>query len=181
MKKLFISLLILSEFSLFSLFSLNAYAQSTVASSLASQFALQAGTIAGVVQSCGQSIVEYNSWVVDAVNALSKSPQEQIQAMTVYQKALTNAQDAQNRSHSMNCGEAMQGFNSLPLMRPDYKKTVIPQLAQMGNSAATPPANAPVTTAPASTPPPAAPAAQTGAPVQQTVTANPTSTMTGNQ
>jgi hypothetical protein len=131
MKKLFISLLILSEFSLF---SLSAHAQSAV-NTLASQFAMQAGTIAGAVQSCGQSIVEYNSRVVEGVNTLAKSPSEQMQAMTIYQKALSETQDAQNRTHSINCSEAMQSFNSLPLMQADYKKTVLPQLAKMANPA----------------------------------------------
>lgn len=118
-----------------SLVSLSASAQvpgNTVrVDSLASQFAMQAGTIAGVVQSCGQSIVEYNSRVTSAVNVLSKTPQDQMQAMMAYQKSLSDAQQAQNRTHSVNCEEAMKSFNSLPLMQPDYKSAVLPQLAKM--------------------------------------------------
>jgi hypothetical protein len=116
-------------------FSLSATAQVNAVGigSLASQFAMQAGTIAGIVQSCGQSVVEYNSRVLSALNTLAKTPQEQLQAMAVYQKSLSDAQQAQERTHSVNCGEAMQSFNSLPLMQPDYKKTVLPQLAKMAN------------------------------------------------
>jgi len=120
-----------------SLVSLSAGAQvlgNTVrVDTLASQFAMQAGTIAGIVQSCGQSIVEYNSRVTSAVNVLAKIPQDQMQAMTAYQKSLSDAQQAQNRTHSVNCEEAMKNFNSLPLMQPDYKTAVLPQLAKMAN------------------------------------------------
>lgn len=129
MKKLFMLSLVC--------FSLSAVAQvpmnQIVVDGLASQFAMQAGTIAGVVQSCGQSIVEYNSRVVAAVNILAKTPQEQMQAMMAYQKSLSEAQQAQNRTHSVNCDEAMKSFNNLPLMQPNYKTAVLPGLAKMAN------------------------------------------------
>ncbi len=136
MKKLFV--LILTLISCLSLFCISFSASAQVGSnmvrvdSLASQFAMQAGTIAGVVQACGQNIVEYNSRVVSAVNALAKTPQEQMQAMTDYQKALSTAQQTENRTHSINCDEATKSFNGLPLMQPDYKTTVLPQLRKMG-------------------------------------------------
>jgi hypothetical protein len=124
-------LLLLLSFSGVFLFSFNANAQQLGMNTLADQFAIQAGTIAGTVQACGQSVLEYGSRVVEAVNVLAATPQERMGAMTVYQRALANAQTAETHTHSINCSDAMKSFNALPLMQPDYKKTVLPQLGQM--------------------------------------------------
>jgi hypothetical protein len=137
------------------LFSLNSNAQSAL--TMADQFAAEAGAIAGTAQACGQNIVEYNARVVAAVNALSQSPSDSSQAMTIYQKTLSNAQDAQSRTHSVNCGEMIQKFNGLPIMRPDYKTTVIPKLAAMVNppeaSTTAPKTSSTTQTSPMTTPP----------------------------
>src|SRR5580700_4824396 len=88
---------------------------------IANQFASEAGTIAGVTQACGNSITEYNSRALEAINALAKNPGDRQQALTIYMDALSKSQDAQTKNHVMNCGKVIQDFNSLPLMKPDYK------------------------------------------------------------
>lgn len=109
---------------------LSAFAQST--NVVANQFASEAGTIAGVTQACGTSITEYNSRALEAINTLAKNPGDRQQALTLYMDALSKAQDAQSRNHVMNCLKVLQDFNSLPLMKADYKTVVLPQLANMG-------------------------------------------------
>jgi hypothetical protein len=123
-----------------------AFAQSV--NVMANQFAGEAGTIAGVTQACGTNITEYNSRALEAINALAKNPGDRQQALTIYMDALSKAQDAQTKNRVMNCSKVMQDFNSLPLMKPDYKTVVLPQLANMTNPQAntTPPTTDTTTT-----------------------------------
>lgn len=105
---------------------------------LANQFGREAGVIAGTTQACGTSISEYNSRVIEAINALSKTPGDRETATTVYMDALSKSLDAQTKNHVMACSQVVQSFYSLPLMRSDYKTSVLPQLASMVNPTNTP-------------------------------------------
>jgi hypothetical protein len=120
-----------------SLITINAFAQ--VASTNADQFAIEAGAIAGAVQSCGNDITEYNRRVNDAINVLGANASDREQAMTFYEKALTDIQANQAKLHNLNCGQVIQSFNSLPLMQPDYKTSVLPALAKMNTASASTP------------------------------------------
>ncbi len=100
-------------------------------SALANQFGREAGVIAGTTQACGTSISDYNARVMEAINALSKTPGDRETAMTIYMDALSKSLDAQTKNHIMECPQVVQSFYSLPLMRSDYKTSVLPQLASM--------------------------------------------------
>jgi hypothetical protein len=146
-----------------SLFSAAAIAQ--VAYSNADQFALQAGTIAGFAQSCGQNIMMLNSRVTDVVNILAKNPGDQQTAMTIYEKAMSDAQYQVSRNRTTtNCDEIISNYNTLPLLRPDYKQTVLPAMANIDNAAAT-------TTAPPPAPNSAPPAPNLAPPASNSPTA----------
>lgn len=111
----------------------------------ASQFAEQAGTIAGAAQACGQDITIFNSRVNDVVNVLGNSLNDRQTAMTVYQQALSQSQYAQSRTHTLNCGQVINSFLSLPLMRSDFQQSVLPQMASLNNPSAATNNTAPAT------------------------------------
>jgi len=114
----------------------------TVTNTNATGFALQAGAIGGVAQACGQNIAVYLSRVNEALDRLALSSTDKSLAMASLQKALQNSQLAQAQNHPFSCQQALQDFNSLPLMRDDYRQTVLSQLSpSMG--AATPPTTVP--------------------------------------
>ena len=116
-------------------FAFTAHAQQTPTPSLntnANQFAEQAGTIAGTAQACGQDVSTLTSRSIEVINALTHIPDEQKLALQLYEKASAAALENQNKSHAMKCTDVLSSYNSLPLLQPNYKDTVIPAMAKMG-------------------------------------------------
>jgi hypothetical protein len=107
----------------------------TVANTNANQFAEQAGAIAGTAQACGQDISILNARTVEVINLLTKAPAEQQLAQNVYIKVMATSQVNQSRYHTMKCPEVLSAYNSLPILKADYKTTVLPAMAQMGTGA----------------------------------------------
>jgi len=150
------------------LFSAAAVAQ--VAYSNADQFALQAGTIAGFAQACGQNIMLLNSRVTDIVNVMAKTPGDQQTAMTIYEKALSDAQYQESRNKTTtNCDQIISSYNTLPLLRPDYRQTILPAMANIDNVNAAASTNTPAAQ-PVSTTlvPPTLPAGTSSSPLPET-------------
>lgn len=103
-------------------------------------FAVQAGSIAGAAQACGQDISVFVTRVNEALNRLATNPNDKLAATATFQKALQQAQTTQMNSHPLQCSQVMQDYNSLPILRPDYEQTVLVKLNP--DMAATPDANA---------------------------------------
>lgn len=112
-------------------FSSLTFAQ-TVVDNTANQFAEQAGAIAGTAQACGQDVSTLSSRTAEVINVLTKIPAQQQQAMTIYEKVLASSQINQTRNHPMKCSDVLTAYNSLPLLKSDYKQTVLPSMAKMG-------------------------------------------------
>lgn len=98
----------------------------------ANQFAEQSGAIAGTAQACGQDISVLNSRTMEVITLLTKNPADQQQAIMVYQKALANSQANQARNPVLKCSDVISSYNSLPILKDDYKQTVLPAMAQLG-------------------------------------------------
>lgn len=106
----------------------------------ATLFAVQAGAIAGVAKACGLDTNLFLTRANEALERLSYSIIDKTLAQARLTKALQQAEIAQQTNHPMLCSQVVQDFNSLPLMRPDYKQTVIAQLnPAMGNNPTPPP------------------------------------------
>lgn len=112
-------------------FSTLTFAQSPMANN-ANQFAEQAGAIAGAAQACGQDVSTLGSRTTEVINVLTKVPAEQQLAMTVYEKVLASSQINQSRNHPMPCSEVLNAYSSLPILKADYKQTVLPAMSKMG-------------------------------------------------
>jgi hypothetical protein len=98
-------------------------------SSNAIAFAIEAGSIAGASQACGQDVSIFSSRIAEAIDRLAASPADKIAAMADFQHALQQAQATQSANHTIPCQQVMQDYHSLPIMRPDYQQTVISQLS----------------------------------------------------
>ncbi len=107
-------------------------------------FAIQAGSIAGATQACGQDISVFVNRVGEALNKLSINPQDRVYAMSSFQKAMEHSQQVQKNNFPIPCNQVMQDYNSLPIMRPDYQQTVIAQLNPAMSGNAPPPPNSDV-------------------------------------
>lgn len=94
----------------------------------ATTFAIQAGAIAGVAQACGQDITTFLTRVNEALDRISFSSNDKVLAQARFQQALQQAGAAQANEHPFSCPEAIADFNSLPLMRDDYRISVLKQL-----------------------------------------------------
>jgi len=104
----------------------------TTANNNANEFAEQAGVIAGTAQACGQDVSIMNARTAEVINVLTKNSTEQQQAMLVYEKILAGSQVNQSKNHTMKCPDVLKAYNSLPMLRDDYKTTVLPGMAKMG-------------------------------------------------
>jgi hypothetical protein len=135
-----------------------AQADDAAGSSDAIQFGVQAGSIAGMTQACGQDISVFVTRVNEALNKLAISPTDRVQASAAFQRTLQQTQTMETNDHSIPCIQVLQDYNSLPILRSDYQQTVIAQL-HPGM-----PANAPQQAAPST----AAPAAPTTVPTPTT-------------
>lgn len=111
--------------------NVNTWAQNSngvPANSNAGLFAVQAGSVAGAAQSCGQDVTVFSSRIGEAISKLSVNDADRVAAMAAYQQALQQAQQTQANIHPLACPQVTQDFLSLPIMRGDYEQTVISQL-----------------------------------------------------
>lgn len=92
-------------------------------------FAIQAGQIAGVAQACGQNTSIFAERVSEALRFLSTSNPDLILALETFQSSVTRAQAAQAAKNLIPCAQVIKDYNSLPILRDDYKQTVLPKLA----------------------------------------------------
>ncbi|HEV2614410.1 MAG TPA: hypothetical protein VGV92_06850 [Gammaproteobacteria bacterium] len=114
-------------------FSTMAFAQAPVGNN-AQQFAQITGSIAGTSQACGQDVSTLSSRAAEVINLLTTVPAEQQQAMMVYEKALASSAMMQEKNHTMKCPDVLMAYASLPILKPDYKTTVLPAMAKMGTA-----------------------------------------------
>lgn len=96
--------------------------------SSAVSFAMQAGQIAGVVQACGQDVSVFMTRVGEAVDRLAISAPDRVTAMLAFQRVLREAQTIEQQKQPIPCDQAIKDYNSLPILRSDYKETVLTQL-----------------------------------------------------
>lgn len=97
----------------------------------ANEFASEAGAIGGAVKACGQDISEYDLRVLMAINIFAKTTTDSQQAFAIYKNALSKAEDIQRKNRAIDCQKAISDFQHLPLMRADYKETVLPSLEKI--------------------------------------------------
>lgn len=111
------------------------------ADTAAIEFAQQAGTIGGVAQACGQDVTVFVTRVGEAIKEISADSSEETQAMAAFQTVLAKQYDSQKRSAVVPCQQAVADFSGLPILRDDYKTTVIAKLkeARVTTTQTTPP------------------------------------------
>lgn len=115
----------------------------------ADQFALEAGAIGGAAEGCGQDVTLYSERVNEAIIAMTNIAADQSSAESLFQRSMANAVTRQKSlTQHLACSDVLTTYNSLPIMRGDYKQTVIAQLAtmQQQQNAAQPVAQAPQNT-----------------------------------
>lgn len=95
----------------------------------ATAFAIQAGVIGGVAQACGQDITVFIARVNEGIDRLSLSSSDKVIAIARLNKAVQDAQAQEITKQPFSCTQVMQDFNSLPIMRDDYRQTVLTQLS----------------------------------------------------
>lgn len=98
------------------------------ADSDAISFAIQAGAIAGAAQACGQDPALLGSRVAEALMLLAKDDDDRTQASSSYQRALQEANRNEAATQKIGCNQVLQDYNSLPILKSDYKQTVLAPL-----------------------------------------------------
>ena len=114
-------------------FSTLAFAQAPLGNN-ADQFAQQAGVIAGTAQACGQDVSTFSSRTAEVIGVLTTIPSEQQAAMTIYEKVLATSAMNETKNHTMKCSDVLSAYASLPILKSDYKTTILPQMAKMGTA-----------------------------------------------
>ncbi|GEM_PF-1067687 len=134
MKKRILPFLLLANIS-------SAYANTNSAAN----FAVQAGSIAGAAQACGQDITEFTNRINQSLAILADSSAQIDEARQNYQIAMTTAAQNQSQNRKIPCNQVIQDYNSLPIMQPNYEGNVLGKLRVS--------ANKPVSFLPPQTPP----------------------------
>lgn len=103
-------------------------------------FGIQAGAIAGAAQACGQDPAVLNSRSGEAIMLLATDNNDRDQALAAYQRALQESYQSEMASQKVACTQVLQDYNSLPILKADYKQSVLAQLigGQTNNQTATP-------------------------------------------
>ncbi|MCD6047907.1 MAG: hypothetical protein K0S08_1554 [Gammaproteobacteria bacterium] len=101
------------------------FASATADDSSAVSFAKQAGVLAGAAQVCGQPISTFTMRVGEVISAMATSPMDSTYATAAYSKAQQEAANNMAQNTTTMCPKVVNDFNSLPLLQPDYEKTVI--------------------------------------------------------
>lgn len=92
------------------------------------EFARQAGSIAGVMQACGQNVTDFSQRIAEAITKLTTNPADKAGAMLVYQQIAREAQAHEQKMQTIPCSKALEDYRHLPIMQADYKEKVIAQL-----------------------------------------------------
>lgn len=112
------------------LFLLSGCSITVYADDTANTFALQAGNIAGAAEQCGQDVTTLTARSKEAINAITPIPSEEATANSIFDKAVADALATQSTViRKISCSDVLTTYNSLPLLRSDYKQSVIAVLA----------------------------------------------------
>ncbi len=150
-------------------------------SSFAVILARQAGLVGGAAQACGQDVSLLIARLDEAILAVAQDSMDHSNAVAAYQQSAKDTQALQAKKASLPCEQVLRDYQSLPLLRDDYKEVVLTALKadkEQQAKANTPPAKptspaaAPATPLP-STPPPQAPTTPPPAATPATPTAVP--------
>jgi hypothetical protein len=107
-------------------------------------FIKKAGSVAGAARACGQDISVFINRVNEALYRLSLSSGDKVLASAHFQNVLNEAQTAQINNPVVSCAQVLQDYNNLPLMRDDYRTTVLSTLnPSMGQNPSFPAPGAP--------------------------------------
>lgn len=91
----------------------------------ATSFAIQAGSIAGAAQACGQDVSEFSNRVNQSLTVLSDSTTQINQAREAYLAYAQSAAKKQSESQVIPCSQVIQDYNAMPIMQSDYHSSVI--------------------------------------------------------
>ena len=91
-------------------------------------FAKQSGTIAGFAEACGQPVSTMVMRSGEVIEALALDATDKTYATAAFEKSRQEASASQTQSQQIACPKVISDFNSLPLLQPDYEKTVIAPL-----------------------------------------------------
>ena len=109
---------------------MSTYTITVHADQIADQFALQAGNIGGAAEQCGQDVTTFITRSKEAITAITPDASEQAEADSVFDKAVADALANQSSvMRKMSCSDVLTTYNSLPILRSDYKQSVIAVLA----------------------------------------------------
>ena len=110
---------------LFPLAILSCLTTLTYADNDANNFAIQAGSVAGAAQACGQDISEFSNRVNQTLAILANTTADITQAQQTYQSYIVSTAQKQAQGSQMSCVQVIKDYNSLPLMQSDYQETVL--------------------------------------------------------
>lgn len=102
------------------------FAQADANSAIA--LAQQAGVIAGAAEACGQNVSVLNERIQEAINVMVPEQTERTRAGIVYGQSYNSAKVAEKAHAKIPCNQVLKDFNSLPILRADYKQSVLPTL-----------------------------------------------------
>lgn len=102
-----------------------ASASTAFAEDSATTFAIQAGSIAGAAQACGQDVTEFSNRVNQSLTVLADSTTQINQARDSYLAYAQSAAKKQSETHAIPCSQVIQDYNAMPIMQPDYHSSVI--------------------------------------------------------
>lgn len=122
-------------------------------SSFAVMLARQAGLIAGAAEACGHNVSLLAARLDEAIQAVAQNTIDSSDAIAAYQQSAKEAKALQSSTPRMPCEQIVKDYNSLPLLRDDYKEVVLTALKADDKAQ-----QAKVTTASAASTPPAIPA-----------------------
>lgn len=91
-------------------------------------FAKQAGVITGAAEACGQPVSMMIMRSGEIIDALATDSMDKSYATAAFSKAQQDAHTNMVNSQQISCAKVITDFNSLPLLQPDYKQTVLQPL-----------------------------------------------------
>src|SRR3990167_981235 len=103
----------------------------------ANNFAIQAGSVAGAAQACGQDISEFSNRVNQTLAILANTTADITQAQQTYQSYIVSAAQKQAQGSQISCVQVIKDYNSLPLMQSDYQETVLGKIRKSLNKPVT--------------------------------------------
>lgn len=105
--------------------------------SQATTFATQAGAIAGFAQACGQDVTLFSGRVGEVISSMATDNADATAATTAFQQSRATQYNAERTNNLVPCTQVLQDYATLPLLRDDYKTSVIARMQQAQASAPT--------------------------------------------